>query len=302
MDFGQQLRGVDMGPSAVRYTGLIDKLRQMGHQVTDAGNIPVPLRDDSPHHAPAGKDAPTGKGRKAEKDALKYVERITRTCTAVYEAGRMAVKNGEFPLFIGGDHSVAIGTVAAVSADAPTGLIWVDAHADFNTPATSPSQNIHGMPLAVLLGDGHSSLVGVGGPGPKIQPENVVLIGLRDLDPDEKKRLKDSGMTLFTMRDIDEQGISAVANKALMKLVHLKRIHLTLDMDALDPVEAPGVGTPVYGGLTYREAHLLMESLSDSGKIAAMDLVEINPILDVANKTARLAVELTLSALGKSIL
>jgi arginase len=212
------------------------------------------------------------------------------------------VQKGDFPLFIGGDHSIAVGTIAAVTNNEPTGLIWIDAHGDFNTPQTSPSGNIHGMPLAALIGEGHPSLVNVGRKGAKIHPDNVVLIGQRDLDRKEKKRLKKAGIAVFTMRDIDEQGISSVANKALMKLVHLKKIHLTVDMDALDPVEAPGVGTPVPGGISYREAHLLMEILSDSGKICSMDMVEINPILDVANQTAELAVELILSALGKSIL
>jgi arginase len=206
-------------------------------------------------------------------------------------------------LFVGGDHSIAVGTVAAAGSDGePIGLIWLDAHGDFNTPDTSPSGNIHGMPLAIVMGEGHPDLVNVGRPGPKVLPENVVMIGLRDIDPAEKRRLRDSGVTIFTMRDIDEQGISSVANKAVMKFAHMKRIHLTVDMDALDPVEAPGVGTPVPGGISYREAHLLMEILADSKKVGSMDLVEINPILDVANKTAKLAVELTLSALGKSIL
>ncbi|MFU8770476.1 MAG: arginase [Desulfotignum sp.] len=288
MDFGQDLRGVDMGPAAVRYTGLIPRLRQLGYAVRDRGDIRIPIRDD------------------ALQDLLpeyKYLGEITRICDAIYTLGRQVVAEGDFPLFVGGDHSIAVGTVAAVAPEkVPMGLIWLDAHGDFNTPDTSPSGNIHGMPLATLLGEGHPDLVNVGRPGPKILPENVVMIGLRDLDPVEKKRLKTSGVTVFTMRDIDEQGISSVAGKTVMKFAHLKRIHLTVDMDALDPVEAPGVGTPVPGGITYREAHLLMEILADSKKIASMDLVEINPILDVANKTARLAVELTLSALGKSIL
>ncbi len=287
MDFGQLLRGVDMGPAAVRYTELARRLRQLGHVVRDRGDVPVPIRDAEPE---------TKQGRD------KYLKEIIQICNAVYTLGRKAVDQGDFPLFIGGDHSVAIGTVASVAADGPVGLIWVDAHADFNTPDTSPSGNIHGMPLAVLMGEGYPDLVNVGRPGPKIKPENVVLIGQRDLDPGEKKRLRALGMTVFTMRNIDEQGISAVAENTLARLSHLKRVHLTLDMDALDPVEAPGVGTPVPGGITYREAHLLMETLSDSGKICSMDLVEINPILDVANKTAGLAVELALSVLGKSIL
>lgn len=288
MDFGQDLRGVDMGPAAVRYTGLIHRLRHLGHTVRDRGDISIPIRDEAVQEVVQEK---------------KYLEEITRICESIYTLGHQSVNEGDFPLFVGGDHSIAVGTVAAVTRhDDPMGLIWIDAHGDINTPDTSPSGNIHGMPLAILMGDGHEALVNVGRPGPKIQPENVVMIGLRDLDPVEKKRLKNSGITVFTMRDIDEQGISSVANKAVMKFAHLKRIHLTVDMDALDPLEAPGVGTPVPGGITYREAHLLMEILADSKKLTSMDLVEINPILDVANKTAGLAVELTLSALGKSIL
>ncbi len=283
MDFGQQLRGVDMGPAAARYSGLIPRLRELGHKVVDTGDVSIPIRDK-------------------DTDTDKYVKEISQICESIYKAGKKVVKKGHFPLFIGGDHSIAVGTVAAVTNDEPTGLIWIDAHGDFNTPQTSPSGNIHGMPLAALVGEGHKSLVNVGHPGAKIMPENVVMIGQRDLDPNERARLKKAGITVFTMRSIDEQGISSVANKALMKFIHLNRIHLTVDMDALDPVEAPGVGTPVPGGITYREAHLLMEILADSQKITSMDLVEINPILDIANKTAELAVELTLSALGKSIL
>jgi arginase len=292
MDFGQLVRGVDMGPAAVRYTGLIPRLRALGHEVLDTGNVRIPIRD---HEAPA--DRKSGKGIEE-----KFLKEITEICEAIYVAGKEAVDKGRFPLFIGGDHSIAVGTVASVADSDPIGLIWLDAHADFNTPETSPSGNIHGMPLAALIGEGYESLINVGRPGAKILPENIVMIGQRDLDPKEKQRLKKSGITVFTMRDIDEQGINSIANKALMKFVHLKRIHLTVDMDALDPVEAPGVGTPVPGGISYREAHLLMEILADSGKITSMDLVEINPILDIANKTAELAVELTLSALGKSIL
>ena len=294
MDFGQLLRGVDMGPAAVRYTGLVPMLRTLGHTVEDLGDIRIPVRDCE---ADICSD-----GRILTPDKHRYVNEITRVCESIYTVGKKAVNKNQFPLFIGGDHSIAVGTVSAVTDPAPSGLIWIDAHADFNTPDTSPSGNIHGMPLAGLIGEGHESLVNIGRPGAKILPENVVLIGQRDIDPEERARLRQHGMTVFTMRDIDEQGISAIANKTLMKFVHLKRIHLTLDMDALDPVEAPGVGTPVPGGITYREAHLLMETLADSGKLASMDLVEINPILDEANKTAKLAVELTLSALGKSIL
>lgn len=293
MDFGQELRGVDMGPAAVRYTGLVSRLRALGHEVEDSGDIFVPIRD-----CEVGNDGAKG----LKKNKKQYIDQIKQVCESVYTEGKKIINADNFPLFVGGDHSISIGTIASVTDDQPCGLIWVDAHADYNTPQTSESGNIHGMPLAVLLGDGNKSLVNVGRKGPKIQAGNVVMIGQRDLDPGEKKRLKQSGITIFTMRDIDEQGISAVADKALMKLAHLKRIHLTLDMDVIDPAVAPGVGTPVPGGLTYREAHLLMELVADSNKMTSMDLVEINPILDEGNKTAGLAVELTLSALGKSIL
>ena len=285
MDFGQLRRGLDMGPAAARYTGLVSALRALDHHVVDLGDVGVPVR------------TPVEEGESSD-----YTEQIRGVCEQVYDRGRAVVGEGAFPLFIGGDHSIAIGTVGGVSHDRPTGLIWIDAHADFNTPVTSPSGNIHGMPLAVLTGDGDDRLVNLGRPGPKVDPENIVMIGIRDVDRLERARLKKSGITVYTMSDIDEQGMSTIAKKALMKLIHLKRVHLSLDIDALDPVEAPGVGTPVPGGLTFREAHLFMEILADSGKLTSMDLVEINPILDQANKTAKLAVDLIVSALGKSIL
>ena len=285
MDFGQLHRGVDMGPAAVRYSKLVPRLRSLGLTVEDRGDIKVPVRD-----------AVEGIG------TSDYTKEIAQICQDIYREGKDAISENRFPLFIGGDHSIAIGTVGGVSHGSPIGLLWIDAHGDFNTPETSPSGNIHGMPLSILTGDGDKSLVNIGRDGAKIDPENIVLMGLRDLDEKEKQRLNNSDITVFTMRDIDEQGISSVLNKALMKFVHLKKIHLSLDMDALDSVEVPGVGTPVAGGLTYREAHLLMEILSDTGKLASMDLVELNPILDNKNKTADLAVELIVSALGKSIL
>jgi len=285
MDFGQLHRGVDMGPAAVRYSKLVQRLRSLGLKVEDRGDINVPVRDTT------------------EVDGVQdYTEEIAQICTDIYQEGKNAISENRFPLFIGGDHSIAIGTVGGVSHEGPIGLLWIDAHGDFNTPETSPSGNIHGMPLAILAGEGDKTLVDIGRSGAKVDPENVVLIGIRDLDEKEKQRLNDSDVTIFTMRDIDEQGISTVVNKALMKFVHLKKIHLSFDMDALDSIEVPGVGTPVAGGLTYREAHLLMEILSDTGKLGSMDLVELNPILDNKNKTASLAVELIVSALGKSIL
>lgn len=295
MDFGQLHRGVDMGPAALRYTGLASELRKLGYIVEDRGDVLVPVRD-------RGDDIKrTDNQTAAAKNSVNYLDSITKVCEQVYNAGREAVEQKAFPLFLGGDHSIAIGTIGGVSHNNPIGIIWIDAHGDFNTYETSPSGNVHGMPLAALIGDGSPSLVNIGRKGRKIDPENVVLIGIRDLDAAERERLKKSGVTVYTMRDIDEQGISTITNKALMKFMHIKRIHVSLDMDAIDPVEAPGVGTPVAGGLTYREAHLCMEIIADSGKLASMDLVEINPILDQANKTAKLAVNLAVSALGKSI-
>ncbi|MCD4741698.1 MAG: arginase [Desulfobacteraceae bacterium] len=286
MDFGQLHRGVDMGPAAIRYSKLMPRLRSLGLIVEDRGDIKVPVRD----------------AVEMDDGIQNYTKEIAQICEDIYEEGKRAISENRFPLFIGGDHSIAIGTVGGVSHESPIGLLWIDAHGDFNTPETSPSGNIHGMPLSILTGEGEDILVNIGRDGAKVDPENVVLIGIRDLDEKEKQRLNASDITVFTMRDIDEQGISAVLNKALMKFVHLKKIHVSLDMDALDSIEVPGVGTPVAGGLTYREAHLLMEMLSDTGKLASMDLVELNPILDSKNKTASLAVELIVSALGKSIL
>ncbi len=295
MDLGQNRRGVDMGPSALRYAGLQNRLNSLGHQVHDEGNVQVPNPEES---AAAGLD----QRRRA----------VRQTCQNVYEIGRQCVARDDFAIYLGGDHSISIGSVAAsanaaIVAQAPDpgqtlGLIWIDAHADYNTPGTSPSGNIHGMPVAVLVGDGHQSLVDVGYPGPKLTPANIVQIGLRDLDVQERRRLAGSGMRLFTMRHVDELGLATVAEKALTHLDHVSRVHVSLDMDGLDPAEAPGVGTPVPGGLTYREAHLLMEILGESDRICALDIVEINPILDTGNQTAELAVGLAASLLGQRIL
>ena len=287
MDFGQLHRGVDMGPAALRYSGLVSRLRMLGYEVEDSGDVWVPVRDQ-------GYDAIFG-------EEPNYHSEIIEVCQRVYEAGKEAIDEGAFPLFLGGDHSIAMGTIGGVSHARSTGLIWMDAHGDFNTPETSPSGNVHGMPLAALLGDGDQGLVNIGRSGQKIDPDNVVLIGIRSLDEKEKERLKESGVTLYTMRDIDEKGISTITNEILMKFIRMKHIHISLDMDIMDPVEAPGVGTPVLGGLTYREAHLFMEIMADSAKLSSMDMVEINPILDQANKTAGLAVDLAVSALGKRI-
>jgi arginase len=300
MDLGQQRRGVDMGPGAVRYAGLYEKLRAQGFAVEDGGNVAVPVRDERSvraHYAAGGSEAGA-----AAPGALRHLPEVVAACSAVYAAARACTERGDFGIFLGGDHSIALGTVGGGASAGPTGLIWVDAHADFNTPATTPSGNIHGMPVAALTGRGHPDLVNLGHPGPKLRPRDVVMIGLRDLDPEEKAALADSGVVVYTMRDVDELGMATVARRALARLGHLPRVHVSLDMDALDPEIAAGVGTPVPGGLTFREAHLLMEILAESGKVAALDVVEINPILDDGNRTAELAVELILSLLGKQIL
>ena len=289
MDLGQGRRGVDMGPSAVRHAGLQARLERLGYLVEDGGNIAVPVPEEVRDDAP--------------RNGMRHLEAVAEACERVFAAVREAVAVGRFPIILGGDHSIAMGTIAGVVAAAgPVGVIWIDAHGDFNTPETSPSGNIHGMPLAHLVGRGHPRLVGIGDPGPTLRPEQVVLIGVRSLDPGEREAMAESGMLVFTMREVDEWGIATVVRQALTRLKAWPRLHVSLDLDALDPQVAPGVGTPVPGGLTYREAHLAMELLADSGRVGSVDVVEINPILDERNRTAELAVELLASLLGQQIL
>lgn len=285
IDLGQSQRGVDMGPAAMRYAGLAATLAALGCRVSDSGNIEVPIRETV-----------------AEEQRQHYLPSIAGTCQAVYEIVRRAVEEEHIPLLLGGDHTLAIGSIGGSTHSASAGLLWIDAHGDFNTPGSTITGNIHGMTLAVLTGDGYPELVDVGRPGPKLKPEDVVMIGIRDLDPEERGRLRESGITVYTMRDIDERGIGAVTREALARLEQHDRLHVSLDMDAVDPQGAPGVGTPVPGGLTCREAQLLMEIVADSGRCCALDIVEINPILDRHNRTARLAVELAASLFGKRIL
>ncbi len=285
MDLGQSRRGVDMGPSALRYAGLHDHLLKLGHEIEDYGNVPVEDRAILP-----------------KEGGIRFLPTVIKTCAAVYQLGRAAIAAGKIPLFLGGDHSIAAGTIGGVTHDSPAGVLWIDAHGDFNTPESSPSGNIHGMPLAALMGQGAPELVNLGRPGPKLQPPDLVLIAVRDLDPLEKILLKKSGITVYTMREIDERGISVVMKEALRRLSHLSRLHVSLDMDSLDPLDAPGVGTPVPGGLTYREAHLIMEMLADSKLVRSIDIVEVNPILDHRNHTAGIAVALLASLFGQSIL
>jgi arginase len=260
-------------------------LRRLGFDIDDWGNLEIPDRETLP---------PEG--------GLAYLPAVARACEAMYLAGQQAVAAGCLPLFIGGDHSIAVGTIGGVTHQAPCGVLWIDAHGDFNTPETSPSGNLHGMPLAVLLGLGAPELVHLNRPGPKLKPDQVILIGVRDLDPGERQLIKQHRIGVYTMRDIDEKGIAQVAREALARLSHLPRLHVSLDMDSLDPTAAPGVGTPVPGGLTYREAHLLMEIIADNAHVGSVDIVEINPILDRQNQTGRIALELIASLLGQSIL
>ena len=285
MDLGQSRRGVDMGPSALRYAGLDNHLHRLGYKIEDCGNVDMPIRDTTP-----------------VEGGIKFVSAVTEVCSAVYKEGQKAITDDCLPLFIGGDHSVALGTIGGVTHQQSCGVLWIDAHGDFNTPQTSPTGNIHGMPLAALMGHGAPELVNLGRPGPKLTAPDVIVIGVRDLDPAEKELLRDSGVGVYSMREIDERGVAAVAREALRRLKHHDRLHVSLDMDSLDPSEAPGVGTPVPGGLTRREAHLLMEIIADTQKVTSLDVVEINPILDHQNRTSVMAMELVASLLGQSIL
>lgn len=289
VDLGAGRRGVDMGPSAMRYTGLDDRIAALGHRIHDLGNIPVPMIEAYPPSAP--------------DERLRYLEPIAELCTNLAQCVATSVRAGHLPVILGGDHSIAIGSVAGSAQGRQLGLIWIDAHADFNTPATSPSGNIHGMPLAILTGHGHPRLTAIGTTVPIIQPHHVALVGLRDVDPLERTALRASGILTFTMYDIDRHGIATIIEQAITAITTATDgFHISFDMDVLDPREAPGVGTPVPGGISYREAHLAMEMLYQTGGIRSLDLVEVNPILDERNATAELAVKLALSALGKTIL
>ena len=293
MDLGAGRRGVDMGPSALRCAGLVEALRGLGHDVRDLGNVHVP-DGESYHPSPKGAtpDDPSG---------MRFLATIRDACQEAAE--RLSALGADvFPVAIGGDHSMSMGTFAGARHGERTGLIWVDAHTDFNVPQTSPSGNIHGMPVAHLIGLGDPRLASIGGPEPKLRPEDIVMIGIRSVDAHERALLREQGATVYTMKEVDRMGMAQVAEAAMAKLDGLQRIHLSFDADSLDPAIAPGVGTPVPGGLTYREAHLLMELFSDWGKVTSLDLVEVNPILDHVNATARTMVEMASSLLGKRIL
>jgi arginase len=292
LDLGQSRRGVDMGPSAVRVAGLEARLEELGHVVEDGGNVPVAIPEQ----------------KKIGDPHAKYLKEITATCTKHAELVLKTLESGKVPLVLGGDHSVAAGTVAGVAEfyrrqDQKIGLIWIDAHTDINTPETSPSGNVHGMPLAAITGLGPAELANIFNFSPKTSPENCVLVGVRDIDAIEKENVRRAGIEVFTMRDIDERGMRTVMEETLRAAGRgTVGYHVSLDMDWVDPEDAPGVGTPVRGGATYREAHLAMEIIADHGRMLSFEIVEVNPVIDEHNRTADLAVELALSAFGKKIL
>jgi arginase len=292
LDLGAGRRGVDMGPSAVRLAGLAEHLRQLGHQVIDIGNL----------------DVPEPETHQIADPRLKYLSEITAACAQLAETVGKTLEEKQFPLVLGGDHSIAMGTIAGVSEfhrrqQKEIGVIWIDAHGDMNSPETTPSGNIHGMPLAVCLGKGVPQLLTLGSDFRKLNPARVVLIGVRSLDQRERDFIRDSGITVFLMADIDRLGIYNVMAEALrITTLETHMLHVSLDMDSLDPSEAPGVGTPALGGLTYREAHTIMEMIADADCLGSLEIVEINPILDIKNTTAELAVELAASGLGKRII
>ncbi len=288
MDLGQTRRGVDMGPSAIRYAGVIERIENIGYSVEDKGNIEIALAERV--HSDENTNL---KNLKAVADAS---ERLAQTVSDV-------ITNKRFPLVLGGDHSIAIGTLAGVSRHYKNlGVIWYDAHGDLNTADTSPSGNIHGMPLAASIGIGDEALTRIGGYTPKVKPENIVIIGARSLDEGEKELIKEKGIKVYTMHEIDRMGMTKVMEETILYLRDkTDGVHLSLDLDGLDPHDAPGVGTPVIGGISYRESHLAMEMLAESQLITSAEFVEVNPILDERNKTATVAVALMGSLLGEKL-
>ncbi|MBA2292027.1 MAG: arginase [Gemmatimonadales bacterium] len=291
LDLGAARRGVEMGPSAVRLAQLASRLEQLGHDVIDTGDVAVPTHETLRFGA-----------------GIDYLPTITAVCHEVAQRTAAIVRDGRIPLVLGGDHSLGAGSVAGVAnalaeRNQRLGVLWIDAHADLNTPESTLSGNVHGMPVAHLLGHGDPGMVGIAQPGPAVRPEHVVIIGARDLDQAERANARAFGVTIYTMRDIDERGMRAVLAEAIAKVSDgTDGLHVSLDLDFVDPQEAPGVGTPVRGGATYREAHLAMETMWDTGRVVSMDLVEVNPVLDRFNHTAELAVGLMASAFGKRII
>lgn len=294
MDLGAGRRGVDMGPSALRNAHLAARLRELGHAVTDLGDVAVALPETLDKHTESG---------------LVFLDPIVAACRSAAERVA-ALPETTFPITLGGDHSVSMGTVtgnalrgaaSGAGAGARTGLIWVDAHTDYNTPQSSPSGNIHGMPVAHLTGGGDPRLSGLGG-GWSMRPEDIVMIGIRSVDRHERELLRGAGILAYTMKEVDQLGITRIVGETLERLSDVTRLHVSFDADALDPSVCPGVGTPVPGGLTYREGHLLMELLSESGRVTSLDIVEVNPVLDLYNQTAEVMVGMAASLLGQRIL
>ncbi|GAB4581416.1 MAG: arginase [Anaerolineales bacterium] len=288
MDFGTGRRGVDMGPSAIRYAGLNESIHALGRVIHESGNIPVPIPEMCKSDA---------------EPTLRNIDCIVPIARDLMARVSEIMQEGHFPIALGGDHSLSLGSIKGAAQHKKIGVLWVDAHADFNTPQTTPSGNIHGMPLAALTGRGDPRLTGLGGePRATVNPARVAIIGARDIDPGERDNLREAGVRVFSMHEVDSYGINTVMQQALDIVTRgTEGLYLSFDMDSIDPLYAPGVGTPVQGGLTYREAHLLCEMVAESGKLVGMDFVEVNPILDDRNKTAALAVELILSALGKRV-
>jgi len=292
LDLGGGRRGVDMGPSAFRIAGLRDRVAALGYDVVDKGDLEVPIPET----------------RRPGDDRKRYIDEIAAVCKTLYAEALASLRQGAVPLVLGGDHSLAAGSVAATSAwlrerNERCGLLWIDAHGDMNTPATTGSGNVHGMPLAALLGPEPAELSRLGGFCPKVDPSQTVLIGVRNLDHREKQLVRESHVHVFTIKDIDRDGVAAIIERAIdLASRDTAGLHVSFDLDVCDPSIAPGVGTPVKGGLDYREAHMVMEVLADSGRLLALDMVEVNPTLDIRNNTAELGIELVLSALGQKIL
>lgn len=292
MDLGADRRGVDMGPSALRIAGLQGKLESLGYKVEDTGDIKIEIMEK----------------QKIKNPKLKYLDEIIKTSKKLAERVEKVLDNDNFPLCIGGDHSIALGTISGIATFCKNeklklGVIWIDAHSDVNTDETSPSGNIHGMPLAALMGLGYADLVSFQGFSPKLQPENCVIIGVRSVDEAEKMNIKKLKVPIYTMNDVDKLGIHRIITKVLKQFREkVDHIHISFDLDSVDPSVAPGVGTPVAGGLSYREAHLLMEIIAECGCMSSLEVAEINPILDQRNQSAVFTAELIASSMGQRIL
>ena len=292
MDLGAGRRGVDMGPSAIRIAGIGERLRELGYKVVDEGDLTIKTQEE----------------QKVKDPHAKYLPEITRAVGILARKVEKIFQQGNFPLVLGGDHSIAVGTISGIAASVrkkkkKLGIFWVDAHSDFNTPETSPSGNVHGMPLASLAGLGPRQLRNINGAFQKVHPKNIAIIGLRNVDRGERENLKKLGVKVYTMEEIDKFGMHKVMKRAFQEVAKdVDYLHVSFDLDSVDPVYAPGVGTPVKGGLDYREAHLIMEEMAETGKMSSLEIVEVNPILDNRNQSAEFAVELVQSAFGKKII